>query len=143
MSGFIRTADKVANSFRRSAIAVGTSAQTLGVTADPRIATAHGVTGSEQCILTVGLDGSYVAAASVAVTCQYYSTKANQWFYAGTGASGGGQAVTLYPGGVTTFTLPEQSYYFLSAATAIAAGLIWTDGVDVPNFVNNQTGTMA
>jgi len=142
MSGFIRTADKVANTFRRSAIAVGTSVQTLGATGDPRLV-AHGSTGSEQCVLTLGLDGSYNAAASVAITCQYYSTKAQQWFYAGTGASGGGQAVTLYPGGVTTFTLPEQSYYFLSAATAIGANLVWTDGMDVPGVVNTQTGTIA
>jgi hypothetical protein len=142
MSGFIRTADKVANTFRRSAIAVGTSVQTLGATGDPRLV-AHGSTGSEQCVLTLGLDGSYVAAASVAITCQYYSTTAKQWFYAGTGASGGGQAVTLYPGGVTTFALPEQTYYFLSAATAIGANLIWTDGMDVPGVVNTQTGTIA
>jgi|SRR5665213_273225 len=143
MSGFIRTADKVANTFRRSAIAVGTSIKTLGATPDPRIASAHGVTGSEQCILTVGLDGSYVTAATVAITCQYYSTKANQWFYAGTGGTSGGQTVTLSPGGVTTFTLPEQSYYFLSGDSAVAANLIWTDGMDVPGFVNTQTGKMA
>lgn len=133
MAGFVRTADKVANGFRRKCSAITTTAQTLGAgVADPRLS-AHGMSGSEQCVLTVGLDGSYSGAASVAVTCQYWSSTAGQWFYAGNGGSGGNQTVTLYPGGVCTFTLPEQSYYYLSAATAIGAGLAWTDGMDIPN----------
>lgn len=138
MSGFVRTADKVANTFRRKCGAITTSIQTLGSSAaDPRIA-AHGQTGSEQCVLSVGLDGSYSAASNTTVTLQYWSTTASQWFYAGTGATGNNQSVALYPGGVATFALPEQSYYYFSASTAIGANLLWTDGVDVPN---NRAGS--
>jgi hypothetical protein len=132
--GFTRTGDKVANSLRRKiAVAIGTSAATAA-TVNP--AQAHGRVGA-QCLLTVALDNSF--GSSPTITLQYWSEFAKQWFLAGTGISGGAQAVQLAPGGTTTFSLPEDTLYFIYSSASISANLLWTDGTDISAIP--QTGT--
>lgn len=131
--GFTRTADKTANSFKRTVpVALGTSAATAATVTPNQ---AHGRVG-QNCLLTVGLDNS---ASDTTLTCQFWSEKAKQWFYAGTGESGGAQTVDVAPGGVTSFTLPEMTLYFLYGTGTVAKGLVWTDNEDIP--ATPETGT--
>src|SRR5580658_71080 len=130
--GFTRTADKVANGLRRKiAVAINTSKATAA-TVPP--AKAHGRTG-DQCLLTVALDNT---ASDTSITCQFWSETAAQWFFAGTGETGGAQTVDLAPGGATTFSMPEKTLYFLYGSAGISANLVWTDGEDVSGIP--QTG---
>jgi len=130
MSGFFRTSDKTANTLRRKIVpALGTSATTNAVP----LSVAHGMTGPEHTILTIAIDGSY-GTNPVLITCQYWSTFANQWLFAGAGTATGTQSVSMAPGGTVTFVLPESSLYFLYGDSAVDAGFVYTDGLDAPLY---------
>lgn len=126
-----RTADKVSNTTHRF---LGQNQQTPGGVALPTAAptnltdpsVAHGITGSELCVLSVALDNSI--SGNTTVNCLYFSAFTKQWQKAG--ANNGVYAKTFEPGGSDVFVLPELVPFYLYGSQAVSAGLVSTDGMD-------------
>ena len=142
MSETFRTADKVAHSVQRflgqsaatpTGIALPTAAPAslaAPLAASPTIA--HGMTGSDDCVLTVALDNS--VAQTTVISCYYYNAFAKQWLKAG--ANNGIYSKSFEAGGSDVFVLPESSLYYLQGSFAISAGLVYVDGAAISGGVN-------
>jgi hypothetical protein len=116
----VRSADKVAQSITRKIVGgISTSAPT---STDPAVA--QGRTGSDDCVLTVGVDPT--VSGNTTITCYWFSTFMGKWLLAG--ANSGVYQKVFEPGTADVFVLPEQSAFFLKGSQAISDGLICVDG---------------
>lgn len=130
----MRTADKVAHPVSRflgQSAAVPTGVALPTAAPNPNAGNwevAHGITGSDDCILTVALDNT--VAQTTVISCLWWSAKANQWLKAG--ANNGIYQKSFEAGGTDVFVLPENVPYYLFGNFAISAGLVYTDGLPPP-----------
>lgn len=84
----------------------------------------HGVTGSDDCILTVAVDST--VSGNTTIYCYFWSATAKQWLKAGAAASV--YSKLFEPGSADVFVLPEGVAYYLYGSQAIAQGLLYVDG---------------
>lgn len=88
---------------------------------------AHGVSGSEDCVLTVAVDPTVSGNTTITcyIWCNIFGT--GKWIKAG-GNSGVYEKV-WEPGCSDVFVVPESTPFFLVGSQAIASPLIAVDGI--------------
>jgi hypothetical protein len=128
----VRTAGQVAHNVSRWLSQLGvqvgltTVAPTTAATGlyDPTIA--HGLTGSDDCVVSVGTNASFTA--NTTITLYVWSKFLGQWVTGG--ATPTRNSIVFGPGALDIFTIPEGSLFYLSGSNASAAGTIAVDGAN-------------
>lgn len=122
----VRTAESVAHSLTRQII--GGTANSAPTANTPSVA--HGITGSDDCILTIGIDGA--VSGNTTITVYIWSTAMNQWLFAG--ANSGYYQKVFEPGSCDAVAIPEGTLFFIKSSQTLTQGQIFVDGQPYGNL---------
>jgi hypothetical protein len=119
-----RVADKVAQHTSRK-IPGGTTSATPSPITNPAIA--HGRTGSDLCVLTVGVRNSVSGPTNL--TLYIFDPAMGEWVLGGGISTINTKAFAS--GSTDVFVLPEQSLFYLVSSQTLPDNAIWVDGTNL------------